>query len=563
MADTAPAGRAEALLEHADFVQRLARALCADEHRARDLVQDTWLAALRRPPRDGSRPRAWLAGVLRRLALQERRSEARRSAREEAAARGERQRSTGEIAAELEHQRRLGGAVLALPPAYREAILLRYYEALPARAVAERLGLPLETARTRLKRGRALLRERLDREWGGDRSAGAAALARLAYPAGAPALPALAGALAVGTKAKGALLLAAAGALLVTAWRLGGEQPAPPPGVSEPPGPAPSAEAGGPEEARTSQAGSARRPLAPEPAPGAESQAAGYEVEGQLVVVDGEGGEHRGVSGWLQLRQPGLPDAPGRRVLVAGGRFRAWLAERGPIAVVGGYTTDGAHQRPVLSDSTVYELPEEGVLEVRALWTPDSILYVRDALTGAELDELQIVTGIDRYGDRLHPGRRPSGAAEPARSPVRLPWNYGQLPYWVRAPGYAWGFVKIDHDVGGERELRLVRGGTLDVHLVGLDPSTKTVVRVLPGGAGERRVLAELAPTPEGAATFAGLPPGPYRVAAEIGRPIDPPVLLAEDAVELAAGATEAVVLELRPAPVSYTHLTLPTIYSV
>ena len=137
MADTAPAGRAEALLEHADFVQRLARALCADEHRARDLVQDTWLAALRRPPRDGSRPRAWLAGVLRRLALQERRSEARRSAREEAAARGERQRSTGEIAAELEHQRRLGGAVLALPPAYREAILLRYYEALPARAVAE------------------------------------------------------------------------------------------------------------------------------------------------------------------------------------------------------------------------------------------------------------------------------------------------------------------------------------------------------------------------------------------------------------------------------------------
>ena len=52
-------------------------------------------------------------------------------------------------------------AVLALAEPYRSAVLLRYYEELPPRAIARRLGVPVETVRTRVKRGVELIRMRL------------------------------------------------------------------------------------------------------------------------------------------------------------------------------------------------------------------------------------------------------------------------------------------------------------------------------------------------------------------------------------------------------------------
>ncbi|MEW6073256.1 MAG: sigma factor [Planctomycetota bacterium] len=50
----------EDLLAHAAPLRRLARRLVADEARADDLVQDTWLAALRRPPGEERNLRGWL-----------------------------------------------------------------------------------------------------------------------------------------------------------------------------------------------------------------------------------------------------------------------------------------------------------------------------------------------------------------------------------------------------------------------------------------------------------------------------------------------------------------------
>ena len=38
------------LLVHADFLRGIARALLLDESRTADAIQDTWLAAIRRPP---------------------------------------------------------------------------------------------------------------------------------------------------------------------------------------------------------------------------------------------------------------------------------------------------------------------------------------------------------------------------------------------------------------------------------------------------------------------------------------------------------------------------------
>ena len=132
----------ETLLGHADFVCAVARGLLVDEHRVDDVVQETWLAALRQPPRADWRWRPWLAGVARNLARRRVREETRRRARERAAACGGWERPTAEIVASEATRRRVVRAVLALDEPYRTAVLLRYYDDLAPREIAQRLGLP-------------------------------------------------------------------------------------------------------------------------------------------------------------------------------------------------------------------------------------------------------------------------------------------------------------------------------------------------------------------------------------------------------------------------------------
>ena len=64
-----PANDPEHLLVHDAFVRGLARQLVRDPEQAADLAQQTWLAALRRPPAGTEVPtvRAFLAAIVRRL----------------------------------------------------------------------------------------------------------------------------------------------------------------------------------------------------------------------------------------------------------------------------------------------------------------------------------------------------------------------------------------------------------------------------------------------------------------------------------------------------------------
>ena len=168
------------LLTHASFVRAVARAAVRGDADVDDVVQATWLAAVEIGPRHGGSPRGWLATVARNAARGLKRGEGRRHEREARGARPEGLPSTAEIAAREEVRRKLLQAVLGLDEPYRSAVLLRYYEDLPPRKVAERLGVPVETARTRVKRGLAQLRTRLDDRWAGDRRAWAVAVAPLA-----------------------------------------------------------------------------------------------------------------------------------------------------------------------------------------------------------------------------------------------------------------------------------------------------------------------------------------------------------------------------------------------
>jgi RNA polymerase sigma factor (sigma-70 family) len=168
----------EVLLRESAWLRALARSLVGDPSLADDLVQDAWVAALERPPRAraGVGPRAWLATVARNLARQRGRGAAGARARERAVARPEALPSASESVERVAAQRELVDAVLALETLERELVVLRYFEGVPPREIAARLGLSGPAVRSRLARALARLRERLDRRFEGGRAAWAALL---------------------------------------------------------------------------------------------------------------------------------------------------------------------------------------------------------------------------------------------------------------------------------------------------------------------------------------------------------------------------------------------------
>jgi len=166
----------EILLSHEEFVRTLARRLVIDEHLVDDVLQETWLAALERPPRSTGALRTWLATVARNFVFSTRRDAKRRILRERGARPQEGAPDPAEIVEREAARRCLVESVLDLDKMYRDPILLRYYEDCAPREIARRLGLPVETVRTRIKRGLAQLRRNLDAVYGGDRQSWCLAL---------------------------------------------------------------------------------------------------------------------------------------------------------------------------------------------------------------------------------------------------------------------------------------------------------------------------------------------------------------------------------------------------
>ncbi len=178
--------RIDELLEHRSWATRLARSLLRDPSAADDVVQQTWIAALRRPPKRGRPVRGWLAGVIRNEARQHHRGEGRRKQRETrvAASKGHLP-PAHEIAAKVEMQRLLAQAVLELDEPYATAVMLRYFEGLSAAEIARKRGVPAATVRSWLQRGLDKLRVALDRRHGGDRRSWQLALVPLLSRRGA------------------------------------------------------------------------------------------------------------------------------------------------------------------------------------------------------------------------------------------------------------------------------------------------------------------------------------------------------------------------------------------
>lgn len=385
----------ESLIEHEPFVRRYVRSLVHGAPEADDVVQETWLAAIHRPPEQVENPRGWLAAVARNALRGMRRSGGRRAAREEAVARDVAVPSATEVRAREDARRAAVLALLDLEPIYRDALLLRYFEDLPPREIAIRLDLGVATVKTRLKRGLGQLRERLDAEHDGDRRAWALPLLPLAGAASADAAASAASKPGPGAPRARRLLLPAAGAatavlcvLLVFLSGLGGSPAAAPAPV---PADLPRATAAGGAPSRSLSGDLGLPDLADLGA------AAGRFADRLLgrgprggIVVDPEGRPVRGAhvafvreSGRIEIADKGATGADGRYELVRnadGKPLLAWLEgkmstanrpsfgsgvenarlEIGPAGTVRGRVTDPISGGPV-ADATV---------ELRLGWGP-------------------------------------------------------------------------------------------------------------------------------------------------------------------------------------------------
>ncbi|MFD4596541.1 SigE family RNA polymerase sigma factor [Streptomyces sp. NPDC058464] len=138
----------------------LARLLTGgDRHRAEDLLQESlvrlWFVW---PKIADEAPEAYVRKVLARAAA---RSARRRWWGERPVEELPEVVAAGDVSAIVAERSRLEAALALLTPRQRAAVVLRYYQDLPDRQVAEVLGCPVGTARSHAARGVARLRELL------------------------------------------------------------------------------------------------------------------------------------------------------------------------------------------------------------------------------------------------------------------------------------------------------------------------------------------------------------------------------------------------------------------
>jgi RNA polymerase sigma factor (sigma-70 family) len=166
-------GDEDALGELYDRVSRIAYGLAMrvlrDDRLAEDAVQEGFLAVWRNAAAfraERAKASTWILTLVHRRAVDLVRREERRRAEplsEETATGGEGVADATDEAAWLRFEReRVQSALRQLPDVQREALELAYYGGFSQSELAERLGVPLGTIKSRMFAGLARLRELLD-----------------------------------------------------------------------------------------------------------------------------------------------------------------------------------------------------------------------------------------------------------------------------------------------------------------------------------------------------------------------------------------------------------------
>jgi RNA polymerase sigma-70 factor (ECF subfamily) len=157
----------EIVESHKALVYGMARRILVDAGLSEEVAQDTFLALWRRPgsfdPGRGTL-QGFLMGVARNKAIDVvRREETRRRARDDLMSEQEMTSEVPSATEAIDERQRVTTALARLTTPQKEAVVLAYYGGRTYREVAEELGIPEGTAKTRLRDGLAKLRELLAR----------------------------------------------------------------------------------------------------------------------------------------------------------------------------------------------------------------------------------------------------------------------------------------------------------------------------------------------------------------------------------------------------------------
>src|SRR5215470_13199166 len=160
----------ELALRHLDAAYNLGRWLLGNEQDAADAVHDAYLrAANGAHTYGGGNARAWWLAIVRNCCLATLSARGREQPRTGAgdAANLAARTPVSEVEDRVEAalaQARIARHLRALPAEFREALVLREFEDLSYREIADVLGVPIGTVMSRLSRGRSLLQRALQDE---------------------------------------------------------------------------------------------------------------------------------------------------------------------------------------------------------------------------------------------------------------------------------------------------------------------------------------------------------------------------------------------------------------
>jgi RNA polymerase sigma factor (sigma-70 family) len=463
----------EELLGQAGWLRRLAAGLVADPQAADDLVQETWIAALRSPPEAGRAPRPWLARVLGNLASNRRRDERRRREHEADIGPERPVPAPDALAQEVELQRLLAEAMGKLEEPLRSVVVLRYFHGLDSAQIARELGLPASTVRSRLAKALGELRAELDRRFGGERKAWVVCLGGLLRT---EALAPVAATTSVGAGlGLAALALVVTGAVL---WRIApsarsGELPEVALAAPEPVVDLPRAQTEVPATAEETT----QRVELPAQAATPEERAALASLTGDgaakagddrihgVVLIDGAEADHAVV---LEIRR-NLFDASGFVTTDERGRFALAAEARGFEVRVSGYAFADIKEvwRNVHSAS-------EGVLELDVFSMPVLKGRVLVADTGAPLACVRSVIELKwSWSDKDGAGNFAYGFQTDLEGRFALPLIKGEQlsgQIWFEAPDMARRGVEIP---------AFERAEGKDLGDIGLESAAVVLFRVL------------------------------------------------------------------------------------
>jgi len=150
--------------------------LCGNREMAEDLFQEVWMRVLTRGSQFNGKARfeTWLFTIARNLVIDQRRKRTMSSLDELFEAGNEDDRPmTFEVSddeptpfdrfANVEDRERISAALLQLDTLYREVLVLRFHEELSLEEIAKVTRAPLSTVKSRLYRGMAAIKPRLER----------------------------------------------------------------------------------------------------------------------------------------------------------------------------------------------------------------------------------------------------------------------------------------------------------------------------------------------------------------------------------------------------------------